>query len=190
MTTYDVLGGPGRDAPRRVPRRWLAALVVLAALAWGGDRWAQSRELDRLVGAARSTEVVVGASAESLRSLQEYQSAALGGQGSPALRASLLSNLGHDAARWTPQVDEQRRAVAAVWVLPWHRGLRRARAAYLARVQGWAQYLSQVQLDPAQRFGGRSDLRTDRETAAGALAAVGGGRRDVTRLATALRGGG
>ena len=190
MTTYDVLGGPGRDAPRRVPRRWLAALVVLAALAWGGDRWAQARELDRLVGAARTTEVVVGASAESLRSLQEYQSAALGGQGSPALRASLLGNLGHDAARWTPQVDEQRRAVAAVWVLPWHRGLRRARAAYLARVQGWSQYLSQVQLDPALRFGGRPDLRNDRETAAGALAAVGGGRRDVARLATALRGGG
>ena len=190
MTTYDVLGGPGRDTPRRVPRRLLAVLAVLAALAWSGDRWAQARELDQLVTAARTTEVVVGASAESLRSLQEYQSAALGGPGSPALRASLRGNLGHDAARWTPQVDEQRRAVAAVWVLPWHGGLRRARAAYLARVRSWSQYLSQVQLDPAQRRGQRPNLRHDRDTAADALAAIAGDRRDVARLTTALRGGG
>ena len=161
MTTYDVLGGPGRDAPRRVPRRLLAVLALLAALAWSGDRWARARELDRL-----------------------------GGRGSPALRASLFGNLGHDAARWTPQVDERRRAVAAVSVLPWHSGLRRARAAYLARVQGWSEYLSQVQLDPAQRHGPRLDLRHDRDIAAVALAAVAGDRRDVARLATALRGGG
>lgn len=190
VTTYDVLGGPGRDAPRRVPRRLLAVLALLAALAWSGDRLARARELDRLVTAARTTEVVVGASAESLRSLREYQSAALGGRGSPALRASLFGNLGHDAARWTPQVDERRRAVAAVSVLPWHSGLRRARAAYLARVQGWSEYLSQVQLDPAQRHGPRLDLRHDRDIAAVALAAVAGDRRDVARLATALRGGG
>ena len=150
VTTYDVLGGPGRDAPRRVPRRLLAVLALLAALAWSGDRLARARELDRLVTAARTTEVVVGASAESLRSLREYQSAALGGRGSPALRASLFGNLGHDAARWTPQVDERRRAVAAVSVLPWHSGLRRARAAYLARVR--VESVKQMLLNPHARM--------------------------------------
>ena len=188
MTTYDVLDGPGREQPRRAPRLLLVGIVVLAALAWGADRWAQSRELDRLVAAVSATEGVVDASAESLRSLEQYQGT--GENGSAALRASLLGNLGRDAGRWTGQLDEQHRAVSSVHVLPWHSGLRRARATYLTRVGSWSRFLAQIHANPEQLLGERPELRTTRDAAATALDAVAGGRRDVAHLTAGLRGEG
>ncbi len=144
----DVLSSGPERAPRAVPWRLLAVLAVLVALAVAGDRVQHDREARALITRAGSGQEAVRYADGRVRATLTYAGPALGAADvSPSVRSSLERVVSGEAAGQLAAVRAQRDAVAGTAVLPWHRALRAARAAYVAYLDVRLGYLSAVGAD-------------------------------------------
>lgn len=171
----EVLSGAPDDAPAsRWPRVVLALLLLVGAGA-AVAQWEQQRQRAALLAAVEDAERVVGDSRTSLAGLVAYSSGALAqpGLGAPQRRA-LMSTFAQNAQRYVPRMQARRDAVADVRVLPWDDALRRARAAYLERMDGWTAFVTASLEDPPSLLLERRYTRADREQAVTALRTAAG----------------
>ena len=178
----DVLSG----SPDTPPRRWPRVLLVLALLVGVGvavEQWERQRQREALLAAAADAERVVGDARTSLAGLVRYSGgtfaqAELGGP----QRQALLDTFAADTRRFVPRVAGPRQAVADVRVLPWDDELRRARAAYLARLDDWTSYAGGSVDDPESVFFERRVTSEERSRAAAALTGLGDDADEVVAL--------
>ncbi len=169
----DVVSAGSEPVSRRT-RGTVAALVVLALLGLGADRWAADRERDRLADAVAAGEQVVADAEASLVTLRAYISPSAERPDLPvAERARAYGPVGRDAERWLPRVQQRLADVRAVDALPWHDELAQGRDAYAARLQEVADLLAAVARTPAEPAGAPGRTAELRESADAALRAVG-----------------
>lgn len=148
MATADVLvSGPER-APRAVPWRLLAVLAVLVVLLVGADRLQHRREADALLERATAGQAAVRYADGRVRSTLTYAGPSLDRPDvSPAVRSSLERVVSDEATGQLAAVRARRDAAAGVGVLPWHRDLVAAQAAYVDYLDVRLRYLSAVGAD-------------------------------------------
>ena len=177
----DEVSGAGATSRRTRVVVALAVLLVLTGLA--ADRWQAERERAALLTAVEEAESTVSASLDSLLSLADYAGPLLTSEDVPAAsRRSALTTLGRDAARWEPRIRAREDAVQDTAVLPWHRDLRAARAAYVDRLTTWADLLATIDSDPEAFLGGSDGaVRGTRQRAVDALLAAGADPERVRR---------
>lgn len=144
----DVLAsGPDR-APRRLPWRLLTVLGLLVVLAVGADRVQHRREVDALLTRAGSGQEAVRYADGRVRATLIYAGPSLGrADVAPSVRSSLERVVSGEATGQLAAVRARRDAVARTAVLPWHRDLRAARAAYVGYLDVRLGYLAAVGAD-------------------------------------------
>lgn len=144
----DVLAsGPDRE-PRRLPWRLLAVLGLLLVLAVVGDRVQHDRESRALLARAGAGQQAVRYADGRVRSTLTYAGPSLGrADVSASVRSSLERVVSGEATGQLAAVRGRRDAVAAIRVLPSHRDLRAARAAYVDYLDLRLRYLTAVGAD-------------------------------------------
>jgi hypothetical protein len=175
--TADQLSSGRDERPRRL--RSLLGLGVLSVvvLLVLGARWESQRQLDALLAAAGDTEKVVQDSRRSLGGMVQYSNGLLARTDlTPSQRGAVLDSMAVDADRYPPRVAAPRTAVEQVRPLPWDDDLRRAREAYLVRIDAWTAFVAAAQQEPDTLLWERRATRPAREAAVKALEAAAGGR--------------
>jgi hypothetical protein len=130
-----VSGGPPEPYARRRPRRWplvavLAAALLALAVHWGDARQ-RTHEFDALVGAITDSQATAAHADELVYSTRSYTMPQLISSSSATVRSGLADLIDRSAAQGATQLRQERSAIAAIKVLPWHHDVRAARARYL-----------------------------------------------------------
>jgi hypothetical protein len=162
------------------------ALVLVAALV-GGNNVVERRELDRLLARVLAAQESIAYSDGRVAATVAYTRPLLFGANVPAdVRAGLQQLVADSAAGQVGAIESERAAVAHVSVLPWHRGLRRAKVALLAYLDARVAYLRGVARNSRTLYVVHPELTELRDEARDAFReATGGAQRQ--RIDTAFR---
>ena len=179
----DVLsGGSGGGHPhrRRPAGRPAARLLAVALLVLLGVADAQARrlEVDALVERARQGQATVAFADRRLAATVQYASPQLTSPTAPlAVRADLQALVRREAAGQVVRLQGRRDEVARTPVAPWHRSVRRARAAYLWHLDARVARLAAASTDLSTLYERRPGLDERLQQARDALTAVAGAGR-------------
>lgn len=179
MSTELLTGGEDSvTVPRsRVAKAWLkrhrvllavAGLLVLLALA--ADQWQQQRELDQMLEAIQSGEQDMRATDDYFSGVIAYYSPLIFREAAPAgLREGFQVDIDHGVDGGLTAIAATSQALDDITVLPWHRHLRTARAAYQQRILAWQDYLGTITDGAGALFDASTTVTVDVETTRSAL---------------------
>ena len=139
-----ILDGRTDVEPRRIrlPRRWLAAVILVAAALFLLDRWLQQREFDQLTDRVATAQTSIDYAEQRVTGMIQYGSPQLFIARTPAGVQTYLRGLVSDAStQGANDIAAAQTAVAGVSILPWHRNLVAARTAFLNHAQTWQDFL-------------------------------------------------
>ncbi|MDQ1687663.1 MAG: hypothetical protein QOK42_638 [Frankiaceae bacterium] len=168
MTVDRIASGTGRRA--RPPRRRLPVVVVLALVALGSavalDRAQSHREDTALLRCVEHAQLQVSHALGVVGAVAQYSSPQLSSpQVTLAVRRSLRALVQQSAGQGVEPVEQQRAACARTSLRPWHRAQQRARAAYLAYLDGEREALAALARD-FNAYGVSDAARSQRKAAA------------------------
>jgi hypothetical protein len=180
-----VSHGADDAAPaRRIPLRWLVAVLLVVAIAAGtafaADSRKRDREVDGLYDGVLGGQSAVRSAAAQVNGMLEYTAPLVFRDGlSPELRAYLDQLLTQSADRGARSITAARSRVASIDVLPWHRRVEQARKDYLAYldaqlsfyVRGGRDVSALFERGPLERSGSSPSARLERALTAFAAAA-------------------
>jgi hypothetical protein len=119
--------------------------LVLGVAAYAGDSVAQRRELDRLIGRVLAAQDTIAYTDHRVAATVDYTLPLLFSASVPArVRSGLQQLVADSAAGQVGDIEQERVRAADVFVLPWHRALRRAKAALIAYLEARVKYLRAV----------------------------------------------
>jgi hypothetical protein len=142
----DVLITGGRERRRQLPRFLVPVLVAIVLVAYGAvtlDRNSRHHEFTALLAATVNGQATAAHADATLESTRQYTMPLLG-SAQPTVRAGLMQLIDQSASQGVAQVRATRAAVASTSVLPWHTALHKAKAAELAYLDEWTDYLNAV----------------------------------------------
>ena len=166
----------GGTAGRTLAARLLAAaLLVLLAVA---DAQARRLEVDALVERAREGQATVAFADRRLTATVQYASPQLTSPTAPlAVRADLQALVRREAAGQVVGLRGRRDEVARTPAAPWHRSVRRARAAYVRHLDARLARLAAASIDLSTLYERRPGLDQRLQQARDALTAAAGAGR-------------
>jgi|SRR5680860_34869 len=180
----------GRDRSR--PRWWGPAALVAVLL--GGalvlaDATARSGEFDDLMVAVEATQTTVALSERKLSSMRQYVRPLMSSTDASSPVGLGLRDLVRDVGlEGAARVAEQREAVTATRILPWHSAQRTARARYLDYLDAKAEHLAVAGALDAVDDPKENRVDQAREDAVSALLAAASGDAQSARAEAALGG--
>ena len=118
------------------------ALLALAAR-WGDSRL-RAHEFDALVNAITDSQATAAHADEFVYSTRSYTMPQLISSSSAVVRSGLAELIDRSAAEGASQLAQERSAIAAITVLPWHHDVRAARARYLGYLDARLAALDKV----------------------------------------------
>ena len=180
----------GDDTPRsrRVPVA-LGVLLAVVLLGLGGDHLLRVRETDALLTRTAAATATARYADGRVLAVVTYASPQLFAADTPAgVRAGLVRLVQDEAGAQQPRVDAAADRVGAVRVLPWHGGLRAARAAVVAHVRARGEGLARASQDGDALFAVDPAVRASSRAAREALLAVVSGPDAPQRVDAALAG--
>lgn len=130
----------------RPTSRWLkivlGALVLVVVVAVCADWWQANREMDTLLDEVEDSENQVTVAVENLEYTIRFSTLAglddtASEEAREAARVEVGRQLAVACARAAKAIQDSGKEVEDVQILPWHRSLRDARAAYLYRNGAW-----------------------------------------------------
>ncbi|MDT7573168.1 MAG: hypothetical protein QOE05_3342 [Actinomycetota bacterium] len=174
---------------RRLPTALLAVAVVFAGALFAGNNVAERHELDRLLARVDAAQDTIAYSNHRVQATVDYTRPLLFGANVPAdVRAGLQQLVAESAAGQVGSVEHERATAAAVSVLPWHRGMRRAKAALVTYLAARASYLRGVAANSRTLYVEHPELDVLLDRTRAAFRAAGGGA-EVKRVDAAFAGG-
>lgn len=151
---------PGGPALVQRPKTYrTAVLIVLSVLAaacfWLTADWlARNWEMDNLLNAVAKSEYnLKGFNNATSRLITDFNEAHTNAPASQADYQDLLASVQQEATSDAAQELDLRDQVRAVFVLPWHRSVARAKQSYLNHSGAWLKYLNAASKDGSARFG-------------------------------------
>lgn len=162
MSTELLAGGQGAAPAERLPRvrpwvrrnrLWLLLAAALLVAAFLADQWQQQRELDRMTTAMQAGEEQISTTDRYFDGVLAYYSPVIFRESPPAgLREGFQTDIGRGAQDGMDGIAETTRSLDGITVLPWHRHLRGARAAYEQRIALWQEFLTRAATDSGALF--------------------------------------
>jgi hypothetical protein len=136
-------------SPDRQPRsyRGLGIVVGLLVVAWlssmAADRAVRHHEFTTLVSRDVDSEATAAHADGVVRSTRSYTMPLLTSS-TPEVRNGLAKVIAESAAQGVTELRNERAAVAATTVLPWHSAMRAAKRAELSYLDSWTAYLQTI----------------------------------------------
>jgi hypothetical protein len=142
----DVLSA---GSPDRQPRsyRWVGVvvgvLVVVGLSSAAADRALRHHEFTTLVSRDADSEATAAHAEGVVISTHTYTMPLLT-YSTPEVRSGLANVIAQSAAQGVTELRNERAAVAATTVLPWHSSMRAAKRAELSYLDSWTAYLQSI----------------------------------------------
>jgi hypothetical protein len=185
----DEIGSEPLRPRRRAPAIAVVTALVIGLIGYGGDSFAQRRELDALVAQVASAQSQIAYSHRRITATVEYAGPLLfAASVQPRVRRGLQQLVADSAAAQVDDMVRERNRAAAVSVLSWHGDRQRARAALVRYLDGRVTYLRAVAADSTVLYTDHPELTAlFRDVVTAFRAAAGVGQRE--RLAVVFAGG-
>jgi hypothetical protein len=172
-----------------VPALVLVVALLLGVAAIAGDTVSRHRELDRLLARVLDAQEAIAYSNNRVAATVDYTLPLLfGASVPPRVRAGLQQLVEDSAASQVADIAKERSLAEQATVLPWHRSLRRAKAALVTYLAARVAYLRSVAADQQVLYVEHPELEAllDDTRAAFRAAAGPGGH---SRIEAAFAGG-